>query len=160
MAKLPLSESLEDYLEAIYCIIDERKVARPKDIIKHMNVSGASVTGALRILAERKLIFYSPHDFVSFTEEGARVAAKIYQRHLQLRLFLTDILHVEPQAANETACKMEHIISEEILDRLTQLSVFIKNCPVAAQALSGESPADAKPHCKDCPHKCGKGTEV
>ena len=155
MANNHLSESLEDYLEAIFCIIDERKVARPKDIIKRMNVSGASVTGALRVLAERKLIFYSPHDFVSFTEEGARIAGEVYHRHLQLRSFLIDILRVAPDLANETACKMEHVITEDILDRIARLSDFIKGCPLAAEGGLGEiKPLNCSPQenasCNHC----------
>lgn len=155
MANNHLSESLEDYLKAIFCIIDERKVARPKDIIKRMNVSGASVTGALRVLAERKLIFYSPHDFVSFTEEGARIAGEIYHRHLQLRSFLIDILRVAPDLANETACKMEHVIPEDILDRIARLSDFIKGCPLAAEGGLGEikpleNSQTEKSPCKNC----------
>lgn len=141
-----LSESLEDYLEAIFCIIDERKVARPKDIIARMNVSGASVTGALRLLAERKLIYYAPHDLISFTEEGARIAGEIYRRHLNLRSFLIDVLLVEPHQANETACKMEHVLPDAIISRMVRLAAFMNGKPKIAQQwhdeLSGAAPAD------------------
>lgn len=128
-AEIPLSESLEDYLEAIYCIIDERKVARPKDIISRLGVSGASVTGALRLLSEKKLIYYAPHDLVSFTETGAQIAAEVYRRHLRLRSFLTDILLVEPEQADAAACKMEHILSENIVGRLVRLTHFLQKSP-------------------------------
>ncbi|MDO5552272.1 MAG: metal-dependent transcriptional regulator [Planctomycetia bacterium] len=124
-----LSESLEDYLEALFCIIDARKVARPKDIVNRLHVTNASVTGALRVLSRLKLIHYSPHDFISFTEEGARVAGEICHRHRKLRSFLSDILHVTPDRADATACKMEHVISDDIIDRLVHLSQFIKSHP-------------------------------
>ena len=75
--QIELSESLEDYLEAIYCVIEERKVARPKDIVKRMQVTNASVTGALRLLAQHDLIYYSPHEFVSLTEKGAAACRTI-----------------------------------------------------------------------------------
>ena len=129
---LLLSESLEDYLEAIFCIIDERKVARPKDIVKRMGVSGASVTGALRILSDKKLIYYAPHDLVSFTEEGARIAGEVYRRHLRLRLFLTEVLLVEPREADAAACKMEHVLPESIVSRMVRLANFLQNNPKVA----------------------------
>lgn len=140
---LPLSESLEDYLEAIFCIIDQRKVARPKDIIARMNVSGASVTGALRLLTERKLISYAPHDLISFTIEGAKIAGEIYRRHLNLRTFLADVLLIEPQQADEAACKMEHVLPDAIIGRMVRLADFLQQKPTFARqwraALIGES---------------------
>lgn len=138
-----LSESLEDYLEAIFCIIDQRKVARPKDIIARMNVSGASVTGALRLLAERKLICYAPHDLISFTIEGAKIAGEIYRRHLNLRTFLTDVLLIESQQADEAACKMEHVLPDTIIGRMVQLADFLQQKPAFARqwrdTLTGEN---------------------
>lgn len=124
-----LSESLEDYLEALFCIIETRKVARPKDVVNRLHVTNASVTGALRTLARLKLIHYSPHDFISFTEEGARVAGEICHRHCKLRAFLTDIIRVTPEQADSTACKMEHVLSDDIIDRFVRLSQFIKANP-------------------------------
>ena len=152
--KIELSESLEDYLEALYCIIDERKVARPKDIVNRLQVTNASVTGALRTLARHELIHYSPHDFVSFTEEGARIAEDIFHRHQRLRSFLTDILKVDPQEANATACKMEHIMSDDIIDRLVRLSELIKTCPRISEQKKGcerkkKCPLDVKSEFRD-----------
>ncbi len=55
-----LSASLEDYLESIYVVAAEKGAARPKDLAERLNVKPASVTGALRHLAGRKLINYTP----------------------------------------------------------------------------------------------------
>ena len=51
-----LTSSLEDYLETIYLIISEKEAVRPKDIAKRLNVSNASVTGALKTLADKGMI--------------------------------------------------------------------------------------------------------
>ncbi len=61
----PLSASLEDYLEAIFHIEQEKHAARAKDITERLQVSGASVTAALRTLAEKKLINYAPYDLIT-----------------------------------------------------------------------------------------------
>lgn len=150
-----LTESLEDYLEAIYCIIQEKQVARPKDIAGRMKVTNASVTGALRTLAERNLIHYAPYDFVTFTPNGAAVAAEIYSRHLQLTAFLRDFLLVEAVEAEKAACKMEHGMSREILDKLVRFAAFVQNCPRGGmQWLSWfEQQCDKDgscEHCDDC----------
>ena len=50
-----LTASLEDYLETIYLIISEKEAVRPKDIAKRLDVSNASVTGALKTLADKNL---------------------------------------------------------------------------------------------------------
>lgn len=150
-----LTESLEDYLEAIYCIIQEKQVARPKDIAARMKVTNASVTGALRTLAERNLIHYAPYDFVTFTPGGAVVAEEIYRRHLQLTAFLRDFLHVEAVEAEKTACKMEHAMSRVIVDKLVRFATFVQNCPRGGmQWLSWFEQQCEKDgsceHCDDC----------
>ena len=124
-----LTESLEDYLEAIYRIIRERQVARAKDIAAMMRVSNASVTGALKTLAERELIHYAPYDFVTFTPHGETVAEEIYRRHEQLKGFLRDFLHVAEPEAEEVACRMEHAISRSVQEKLIRLASAIQDCP-------------------------------
>ena len=124
-----LSASLEDYLEAIYHIVREKKAARAKDISKRLGVNRSSVTGALHSLAERKLINYAPYDFATLTPEGENVAANIDHRHVVLRDFFVKVLGVEAAKVEDSACRMEHVISETILERLAQFMDFIQICP-------------------------------
>ncbi len=123
-----LTQSLEDYLEAIYMIIRDKKVVKPKDISLMLNVSQASVTGALRSLAVKKLILYSPYEPIELTSIGLKKAREILRRHELLRTFFTKVLLVEHQIADETACKMEHVIPKVILERLAQYIEYIENC--------------------------------
>ncbi len=124
-----LSESLEDYLEAILHIIDDNGVAYPRDIAKALKVSNASVTGALRALSERGLINYAPYMPVTMTATGEEHAREITRRHETLSSFLRDFLDVEPMLADETACKMEHILSQEIVQKFARLAQFVKSHP-------------------------------
>jgi DtxR family Mn-dependent transcriptional regulator len=124
-----LTASLEDYLEAIYQLGRENKAARAREISKRLGVNRSSVTGALHALSERKLVNYAPYDIATLTPEGERVAANISHRHLVLKDFFVKVLGVETAEADDSACKMEHVVSEKILDRLAEFVDFIQVCP-------------------------------
>ncbi len=124
-----LSESLEDYLEAIFHIIAEKQAARAKDISRRLKVAGSSVTGALRSLAEKGLINYAPYDLITLTPAGKRVAKEIVRRHEVLRDFFVKFLSVDYAEADEAACRMEHVISKHVLERLIQFAEFLETCP-------------------------------
>ncbi|MEA1996971.1 MAG: metal-dependent transcriptional regulator, partial [Gemmatimonadota bacterium] len=113
-----LSESLEDYLEAIYHIESRKQAARAKDIAERLDVKGSSVTGALQALAKRKLINYAPYDVITLTAEGRSLALEVVGRHEVLRRFFVDVLDVELKTAEEAACRMEHSLPGEIFERL------------------------------------------
>ena len=120
-----LSESLEDYLEAIHHIVSAKQAARATDIGKRMKVKGSSVTGALRCLAERGLVNYAPYDIVTLTDEGAAVAKRVAHRHEVLQDFFTQVLAVDDDLASKAACGMEHHVGREVLRRLGCLAQFI-----------------------------------
>lgn len=82
-----LSASLEDYLEAIFNLSSESNIARSKDIAKSLDVSRASVTGALRVLKQKGLANYKPYDYVTLTDTGRATAAEIAKKHKILQTF-------------------------------------------------------------------------
>jgi DtxR family Mn-dependent transcriptional regulator len=125
----PLSANMEDYLEAIYHIVSEKKAARAKDIAVRMAVNSASVTRALRLLAEKGHINYAPYDVITLTAAGETLARDIVRRHEILKDFFIRVLDVDEQEAEESACKMEHAISPAIIDRLVRFVEFIQICP-------------------------------
>ena len=87
-----LTHSLEDYIEAIYNTIAEKQVARSKDVKQRLKVNGASVTGALRNLAEKGMINYEPYEVITLTPKGFKVAQIIVRRHEILKDFNYHIL--------------------------------------------------------------------
>lgn len=125
-----LSESLEDYLEAIFHIETQKHAAKAKDIANRMNVSSSSVTGALRLLSEKGLVNYAPYDLITLTPEGKSLAKDVVHRHKILRDFFVRILYINDSEAEEAACRMEHGMSTAILDRITQFIHFLETCPV------------------------------
>jgi DtxR family Mn-dependent transcriptional regulator len=126
---LILSESLEDYLEAIFHLVQEHKVARAKQVADRMNVSKSSVTAALNGLAREKLINYEPYQFITLTSEGENVARTIAQRHRVLRGFLRDVLGVSEKEADEAACRLEHAIRGGIFERFMRFVDFLGSHP-------------------------------
>lgn len=127
-----LSASLEDYLETILNIEADKKAARVKDIADRMQVRSASVTGALRTLAERELVNYAPYDIVTLTPTGEAVARKIARRHRALNNFFCDVLCVEEQVAEDCACRMEHMISDSVMERFVSLAELLATGPCGA----------------------------
>jgi DtxR family transcriptional regulator, Mn-dependent transcriptional regulator len=124
MSKPNLSASQEDYLEAIFHIVERKQAARAKDIVERMGVHNSSVTQALRALAEKNLVNYAPYDLVTLTDEGRRLAADVVHRHRAVRQFLVDVLGISPDLAEADACRLEHSISGEVLSRLGDLMAF------------------------------------
>lgn len=120
-----LSASLEDYLEAIYHLTAKLNVARSKDIAEAMNVSRASVTGALKALCEKELIHYKPYGYTTLTEKGRGVARRIVRRHDILARFFEKVLGAKTPTAQSAACKAEHTLGPEITARLTAFIEFI-----------------------------------
>ena len=127
--KEQLSESLEDYMEAIFHIEKKKHAARAKDIAERLNVSSSSVTGALRLLSDKGLVNYAPYDIITLTPKGKEIAEDVVYRHKTLRDFFVKILSINEAEADDAACKMEHGISTVILDRLTQFIEFLETCP-------------------------------
>ncbi|MFH0911452.1 MAG: metal-dependent transcriptional regulator [Planctomycetota bacterium] len=147
-----LSASLEDYLEAIFHIVAEKKAARAKDIRLRLRVSNSSVTEALQALAERGLVNYAPYDLITLTPEGETAARAIVRRHEALRDFFVKVLAADPDVAEETACKMEHAVPRSILERCIAFVEFWETCPRtgADWALRFAQDCKKRPSRRDC----------
>lgn len=124
-----LSESLEDYLETILDLEKTNKVARVKEIAEKMGVLRGSVTGVLKNLAEKNLINYEPYSFITLTRKGATIATEIARRHEVLKDFLHNVLLLDPEKAEQNACRMEHGMDRTAIDRLVQFIEYVHYCP-------------------------------
>jgi DtxR family Mn-dependent transcriptional regulator len=117
-AKMELTKSREDYLEAICEICEEEKVARVKDLAAHMAVSLASVNYALKALEGEGLIKHKRYGYIELTEKGSKVGKAIYRKHKLIRSFLINVLNVDENVADKDACGIEHVVSEETCDKM------------------------------------------
>lgn len=128
-----LSASLEDYLETVWLLVQRDRVARIRDIAKRLKVGMPSVTAAMKSLAKRKLVKYDPYQVVTLTAEGRSIAEEISSRHHLLRQFLTGVLGLDGDVAEANACRLEHAMDGELLDRLRSFTRFIERCPRAGE---------------------------
>lgn len=156
---IDLSASLEDYIEAIYHIVDEKLVARSKDIASRLGVSRASVTEALRALAKKDLINYAPYEAITMTEQGRKVAEDVIYRHESLKRFFTEVLAIDARMAEEAACKVEHAAPPVVISRMIEFITFLQACPRGGEdllknfgnyCLEGKTQSD----CTDCISSC------
>ncbi len=121
-----LAPRLEDYLETIYLIEKKNQVARVKEIAKARNVKMPTVTEVLKRLSERGFIKYEPYGYVKTTEKGKEYARKLYEKHKILIEFMTEVLRLPLERAEEEGCLLEHHLSEETLNRIKELTRYFK----------------------------------
>jgi DtxR family Mn-dependent transcriptional regulator len=129
MSKKKLSSTMEDYLEAIFNLEEDRKAVRVKDIAKKMMVKLPTVTSMMNTLVHRGLINHEKYEYVELTKKGKRIAKEVYRRHVIFRDFLMGILNIDPKTAEEDACKMEHVVSHVTLERFVKFMEFVETCP-------------------------------
>lgn len=139
----PLSSALEDYLETIYLLVQESGFARVKDIARAREVKAASVSVALRRLAELKLIEYQRREYIALTPAGEQLGRRVFSRHRLLTRFFVEVLQMPAAAAGEQACAMEHSLSDEAMDRLARFFEFLGTCPAV--------PPNLLSSFRDCP---------
>lgn len=119
-----ISASLEDYLEAIALLSHEHEVphAHARAIADMLNVKKPSVTNALKVLAQSGHIKYSPNRPVKLTEKGQDTAKRILLRHRQLEDFFSGVLQLSKEQSDALACRIEHIVDDEFVERLAVLT--------------------------------------
>ena len=113
-----LSQSLEDYLEAIYEIYTKKNGVKAIDISKKLGVGRSSVTEALKTLAQKHLVNYSRYGVLSLTAAGEEAAKNVIERHKTLYNFFKNTLNLDENEAQENACRVEHVLSEKAFQAL------------------------------------------
>ncbi len=114
---MAIQESGEMYLETLYILSQENSFVRSIDISEYMGYSKPSVSRAVGILKENGYVVMDEDGYLSLTENGLRIARKIYERHTLLTDFLLR-LGVSEEQASKDACKMEHYISDETFEAM------------------------------------------
>ena len=107
------------------------------------------------VLKKKELINYKPYSFITLTSKGKKIAVSIRRRHKVLNDFLQNVLQVDNNKAENTACRMEHAIDEETLERLVAFIDYIKTCPRAGEDWLASFVNYYKTHKHD-PQKCDK----
>jgi len=115
-----LSKSLEDYLEVIFVIGRVKGTVRSVDVAEFLHYAKPSVSHAVKLLKKGKYLTVDKDGFLVLTDSGKMVAGKVYERHRVLTYFLISI-GVDEKLAEQDACKIEHIISEESFSKIKEI---------------------------------------
>ena len=115
---MSIHESGEDYLETILILHKNTGFVRSIDIANELGYSKPSISRAVGILKSDGYITVEPNGQIVLTDSGKAKAEQVYERHLMLRKFLTDILGVSSENSEQDACRIEHILSDETYEKL------------------------------------------
>ena len=107
-------ESGENYLETILLLSKKNGAVRSIDIARELEFSKPSVSRAMGLLNESGHINIAANSEITLTELGLEVANQIYERHRSITEFLMKTTKVTPEIAEKDACRIEHIMSEEV----------------------------------------------
>lgn len=121
---MSIRESGEDYLETILILHKKTGFVRSIDIANELGYSKPSISRAVSILKSDGYINVEKNGQIVLTESGRLKAEQVYDRHLMLRRFLSEILGVSAENSEQDACRIEHILSEETYSKLKK---FIEN---------------------------------
>lgn len=112
-----INESSENYLETILILSKKLPVVRSVDIANELDFKKPSVSVAMKNLKEKNHITVSDQGFIYLTETGKEIAEMIYERHLLISSWLTE-LGVPEETAVQDACRIEHVISKESFEAI------------------------------------------
>jgi DtxR family transcriptional regulator, Mn-dependent transcriptional regulator len=113
-----ISSTLEDYLETILVLTNEKGAARVRDISVCLGVHKSTVTSALKSLCDKGLLNYAPYEIATLTDEGKKIAKGVRRIHKTIYRFLKDTLLLDEETAEQNACRLEHVMDRKVVDRL------------------------------------------
>lgn len=112
------TESIENYLKAIYEIERELGKVSTNALSEKLSVAPASVTSMMKKLSEKKLITHRRYQGVKLTQAGRKIALEVIRHHRLIELYLAEALGVPWDRVHEEAEKWEHVLSEDLEDRM------------------------------------------
>lgn len=117
---MELHASGEDYLEAVLMLQKKNGKVRSVDLARHMGFSKPSISHSVAVLKDGGFLMVDGDGYLHLTNTGKEVAEKIYERHCVITSGLIG-LGVEPIQAEEDACKMEHVVSDESFQKMREV---------------------------------------
>jgi len=117
---ITISQAHQDYLKVIYRLTEENGRATTNQIAAALNVTPASVSNMLRKMAEGEdpLLQYQKHKGVTLTAVGQETCLEILRHHRLLETFLCEKLGFSHEEAHEEACRLDHVLTEELEARI------------------------------------------
>ena len=152
-----ISSNVEEYLEALYNLTRNGKVATTTEISERLKIAPASATQMLKKLADGGYVRYSPYRGTTLTDKGLRIAEKMTRKHRLLERFLHDILKIGESMVHKQACEMEHSLSDQAEVALCQFLKHPHRCPDDHMIIP---PCDLPfSSCKECLERYADGVD-
>ena len=123
------SQAEENYLKSIYALQELHKSISTNLLAKKTNTKASSVTDMLKKLALKNLVVYKKYQGVYLTKAGKKIALKVVRKHRLWECFLVEKLDFKWDEVHEIAEQLEHVKSEELVDRLEVFLNFPKFDP-------------------------------
>ena len=114
---MAVSEAIENYLETIYILSRQQNEVHAIDICSYLSYSRPTVSIVLRQMRENGLVTVNEDNHIFLTQEGQRIASRIFERHEVLTRTLAS-LGVSHETAQRDACKIEHDLSDETFEAI------------------------------------------
>jgi len=112
------TSSEEDYLKAIYALSYNNKGASTNALANHLNMKASSITDMLKKLSDKGWVNYEKYKGASLNVDGKIIALSIVRKHRLWETFLVNKLNFKWDEVHEIAEQLEHIKSNELVDRL------------------------------------------
>lgn len=119
-----LTKSLENYLLAIYELVEENNATRVRDVSQKVKTNPASSSEAVKSLARKGYINYKPYGVITLTGKGLKSVEEKILRHKTIENFLENILMLEKDYAQE----LEFSMPDEVLSRFVDYLTFMDKC--------------------------------
>ncbi len=113
-----LTQSMENYLKAVFEILEHSDRATTSSLAARMSIAPPSVTAMVKKLADLGLLTHEPYQGVKLTRRGETAAAEVVRHHRLIETYLAEALGVPWDRVHDEAEKMEHVISEDLEDRI------------------------------------------
>ena len=117
---MALYESGENYLETILVLKERNGKIRAVDVAAELDFSKPSVSRAIGILKKEGLVAVDETGFLELTEAGKARAAEVFDRHNIIAGYLREVLGVDEVTAQEDACRIEHVLSEDSFAKMKE----------------------------------------
>jgi len=123
------SPAVEDYLKTMYDMEHTGEKVTTSALAARLGIQPASVTGMVKRLGDMALVSYTPYGAATLTAQGRNTALSVVRRHRVIERFLTDTLGVPWDAVHDEAHKLEHALSDMLVDRIEAFLGHPGTCP-------------------------------
>ncbi|MEO0469934.1 MAG: metal-dependent transcriptional regulator, partial [Bacteroidota bacterium] len=152
------SQTVENYLKALFTLSGERGIVNISDLSKHLAVSKPTANSMIKKLNEQDLVYYEPYKPLSLTPKGRKQAALIIRKHRLTEMYLVDKMGFGWEEVHEIAEQMEHIKSPAFFARMDEMLEYPTIDPHGSPIPDRDGNIEWKSYHKLC--ECKAGDEV